>query len=67
MTLRTPPSADADVLRRKVIRSLRAQGFRVHKGTILPPKDLSKDKLRELHKTAVEHRDMIGSRMVKAE
>lgn len=56
MTLTTTVPADADVLRKKVIRSLRAQGFRVHKGTILPPKDLSKDRLRELHKTAVEHR-----------
>jgi len=47
---------DADVLREKIIRSLRAQGFRVRNGTILPPKNLSKDKIRELHETAVEHR-----------
>ncbi len=43
-------------LRDQIIRSLRAQGFRVRNGTILPPKNLSKDKIRELHETAVEHR-----------
>jgi len=43
-------------LRDKIIRSLRAQGFRVQNGTILPPEDLSKHKVRELHRTAVEHR-----------
>jgi hypothetical protein len=43
-------------LQEKVIRSLRAQGFRVRNGAILPPKELSKDRIRELHETAVEHR-----------
>jgi hypothetical protein len=43
-------------LREKVIRSLRAQGFRVRNGAILPPKELSKEGIRELHETAVEHR-----------
>ena len=43
-------------LRRRIIRSLRAQGFRVRKGAILPPKELSKERIRELHETAVEHR-----------
>ena len=47
---------DADHLRAKVIRSLHAQGFRVRNGAVLPPKDLSKERIRELHKTAVEHR-----------
>jgi hypothetical protein len=45
-------------LQKRVIRSLRAQGFRVHSGAILPPKELSKEKIRELHETAVEHRIM---------
>ncbi len=43
-------------LRDRIIRSLRAQGFRVLDGAILPPEELSKDRIRELHKTAVEHR-----------
>jgi CBS domain-containing protein len=44
------------VLRRKIIQSLRAQGFRFRNGEILPPKELSKERIRELHKTAVAHR-----------
>ena len=47
---------DGSVLRVKIIQSLRAQGFRVRNGTILPPKELSKERIRELHETAVEHR-----------
>jgi hypothetical protein len=47
---------DQSVLRVKIIQSLRAQGFRIRNGTILPPKELSKDRIRELHRTAVEHR-----------
>jgi hypothetical protein len=43
-------------LREKVFRSLRAQGFRVRNGSVLPPAELSKDRIRELHETAVEHR-----------
>jgi len=40
----------------KIIQSLRKQGFRIRNGTVLPPKDLSKEAIRELHETAVEHR-----------
>ncbi len=43
-------------LRDGIIRSLRAQGFRVRNGTLLPPKELSKQRIRGLHETAVEHR-----------
>ena len=43
-------------LRDQIIRSLRAQGFRIENGAILPPKELSKKKIRKLHQTAVEHR-----------
>jgi len=43
-------------LRDRIIRSLRAQGFRVRNGAILPPKELTKGRIRELHETAVEHR-----------
>jgi hypothetical protein len=43
-------------LQDRIVRSLRAQGFRVRNGTVLPPKELSKDRIRELHETAVKHR-----------
>ncbi len=33
-------------LRERIIRSLRAQGFRVRNGQVLPPKDLSKERIR---------------------
>lgn len=48
--------ADGAALRNRIIRSLRAQGFSVRKGKVFPPKELSKDRVRELHQTAVEHR-----------
>jgi hypothetical protein len=47
---------DVTDLRDRLVRSLRAQGFRVRNGAVLPPKDLSKERIRELHKTAVAHR-----------
>lgn len=47
---------DGADLRERIIRSLRIQGFRVRNGTILPPKELSKERIRDLHETAVEHR-----------
>ncbi len=47
---------DGANLRDRIIRSLRAQGFRIRNGAILPPTNLSKDRIRELHETAVEHR-----------
>lgn len=47
---------DAIELKAKIIRSLEQQGFQVDGGAILIPGELSKDKLRELHTTAVEHK-----------
>jgi hypothetical protein len=47
---------EGSILREKIIKSLRAQGFRIKNESILPPKDLSKEGIRKLHKTAVEHR-----------
>ncbi len=47
---------DGADLRGRIVRSLRAQGFHVRNGAISPPKDLSKDRIRELHETSVEHR-----------
>lgn len=43
-------------LRRKVIDSLRKQGFHMRGDKIVPFRELSKEKIRELHQTAVEHR-----------
>ncbi|WDT93020.1 DUF4338 domain-containing protein [Thermoleophilum album] len=50
------PGIDAAHLRERIIRSLRAQGFRVQNGAIFPPRDLSKERIRKLHQTAVAHR-----------
>jgi hypothetical protein len=54
--LREHRAVDAPTLRGRIIRSLRAQGFRIRHGTILPPKALSKERIRQLHEIAVEHR-----------
>jgi hypothetical protein len=43
-------------LRDEIIRSLKAQGFIVHNGAILPPERLTKQGIRDLHETAVNHR-----------
>jgi hypothetical protein len=56
MTTLVDSSSDGAQLRDRIIHSLRAQGFRVENGAILPPEDLSKDRIRELHETAVKHR-----------
>lgn len=55
-------------LRSRLIRSLRNQGFRVRNGSILPPRELSKERIRELHRTAVYHRiDRAKERLVRKE
>lgn len=56
MNQSTRSAVDGADLRDRIIRSLRAQGFRVRNGAILPPRELSKERIRELHETAVEHR-----------
>jgi hypothetical protein len=56
MNQSTRSEVDVADLRERIVRSLRAQGFRVRNGAVLPPKDLSKERIRELHKTAVAHR-----------
>jgi Druantia protein DruA len=43
-------------LRALIKKSLKSQGFRLHGDHILPPASLSKNKLRRLHRPAVEHR-----------
>lgn len=43
-------------LRTQIIQSLLAQGFRIENDAIFPPKNLSKDKIRQIHQTAVKYR-----------
>lgn len=43
-------------LRSLIARSLIGQGFRIRGGRILPPPDLNKEKLRDLHALAIQHR-----------
>ena len=45
-----------EALRNMVLRSLREQGFRLQGGQLFPPSDLSKESLRQLHRTAVAHK-----------
>jgi Druantia protein DruA len=52
----SPLRGDGADLRHRIVQSLRAQGFRLRNGAILPPKELSKERIRELHETAVEYR-----------
>ncbi len=48
--------AERKALASKIKRSLRAQGFRIDGAAIHPPSTLDKDKIRELHRPAVDHR-----------
>lgn len=43
-------------LRKLIVKSLEEQGFVVQGNKILPPSNLTKDRLRELHSLAVRHR-----------
>lgn len=43
-------------LKSAIISSLRAQGFRIENGRILPPPDLTKDRIRALHAHAVQRK-----------
>lgn len=45
-----------DELRRRIVRSLRRQGFRMRSGVVIPPDSNDKDWLRALHAEAVQHR-----------
>ena len=49
-------SEDAVELKKRIIRSLRAQGFRVRNGSILPPQGLTKEGVRKLHETSIKHK-----------
>jgi hypothetical protein len=47
---------NANKLRILIIESLTSQGFRVKDSEILPPRNLTKPRLRKLHSLAVKHR-----------
>ena len=47
---------NAEELKRSIIESLEHQGFQVRGDQMLPPPNLDKDKLRELHAEATNHR-----------
>jgi hypothetical protein len=49
------PTASS-TLRKRIIRSLKEQGFNVENGKLSPPRKLSKKRARSLHETAVEHK-----------
>ncbi len=53
-----PIGASVDSMRLKdlILSSLVTQGFRLQSGQILPPEELGKDIIRDLHKVAVCHR-----------
>src|SRR5438309_36486 len=55
-------------LRSLITRSLRQQGFTIRGGQILPPSPLDKQKLRDLHTLAVQHRiETCRSGLVRSE
>lgn len=53
---------NAERLKQQIVESLEDQGFRVQDRQILPPSDLDKDKVRQLHALAVQHRIEKGKR-----
>ena len=56
MERRLRRASEGSDLQGQIVRSLRKQGFRVRKGIVLPPEELSKAKIRELHRLSVSHR-----------
>jgi hypothetical protein len=51
-----PPPKERARLRQRIAASLRRQGFRIQGDRIVPDGKLTKDKLRHLHRKAVQHR-----------
>ena len=56
MTDTVEAQTDRATLREQIVTSLIDQGFRIENGAVLPPQNLSKDSIRTLHQTAVNHR-----------
>ena len=51
-----PTKQEQAQLRKLIETSLRRQGFRLRDDHILPPRQLDKEKLRQLHRLSVQHR-----------
>lgn len=47
---------DAVILKKLIIESLEEQGFKIDNDQVMPPDDISKDNVRNLHALAVRHR-----------
>jgi hypothetical protein len=63
-----PSRKEQAELRQLIENSLRKQGFRVRQNAILPPNRFDKDKLRKLHRLAVQHRiEEQGPRLARHE
>jgi hypothetical protein len=58
----TSAPAEWHPLRARVLRSLRAQGFRMRAGRLVPPDPSDKEQLRALHAEAVRHQIERGGR-----
>jgi len=43
-------------LRRSIVRALRAQGFSLRRGVIVPKTGIDKGEIRDIHQTAVQHK-----------
>ncbi len=52
-------------LKIEIVRSLTKQGFRFDGDRICPPEDLNKDKIRDIHKTAVSHKIEMASKHLR--
>src|SRR5436190_12650255 len=59
---------DRETLRKRIVSSLRSQGYRFRKGLIVPPKNPTKEEIRKLHTVAVQHRiELAKSGLVRKE
>jgi hypothetical protein len=52
----TSSALDATQLKVLIIESLKQQGFNIQGNRIFPPPDLDKERVRQLHQSAVQHR-----------
>lgn len=54
--MRVRPTPDTEALRKRIMLSLKRQGFRLRSGRIVPPDSTDKEQVRKLHGEAVAHR-----------
>lgn len=64
-TVAPNPSTCHHDLRSRIICSLQQQGFEIGQDGLLPPTQLSKDKIRQLHQMAVRHRREVAGRSLR--